>query len=47
MQIAELSRLGGDKAQAAHFYRMFLAENPIDFRDYLIRQRLAAADKSP
>ena len=41
-QIAELSRLGGDLAQAARYYRTFLAEYPRDARQYPLRQRLAA-----
>jgi raffinose/stachyose/melibiose transport system substrate-binding protein len=42
VQIAELSRLAGDKPQAARYYQTFLDENPNDLRRYLIRQRLAA-----
>lgn len=42
VQIAELSRLGGDRRQAARFYRMFLAENPRDQRQFIVKQRLAA-----
>ena len=38
---AELSRRAGEKARAARYYSMFLKENPIDARDYLIRERLA------
>ena len=41
-QIAELSRLGGEPAQAARYYRTFLAEYPRDARQYPLRQRLAA-----
>ncbi|MFZ9682919.1 MAG: hypothetical protein ACO3DQ_06925, partial [Cephaloticoccus sp.] len=40
VQIAELSRLAGDDAQAAENYRKFLSENPRDQRAYLIRERL-------
>jgi hypothetical protein len=45
VQIAELSRLAGDKAQAAKFYRTFLAENPRDLRVYIVREHLAAVEK--
>ncbi len=45
VQIAELSRLAGDRAQAAKFYRTFLAENPRDLRGYIVRQRLAEMEK--
>lgn len=41
-QIAELSRLGGDPAQAARYYRTFLAEYPRDARQYPIRRQLAS-----
>ncbi len=40
VQIGELSRLAGDEAQAAEYYRKFLTENPRDQRAYLIRERL-------
>jgi hypothetical protein len=43
-QIAELSRLGGDPAQAARYYRTFLAEYPRDTRQFPLRQRLAALE---
>jgi len=46
VQVAELSRLAGDKAQAARYYQLFLDENPIDFRCYIVRERLAAVEKS-
>lgn len=45
VQIAELSRLGGDRAQAAKYYRTFLQENPRDLRAYSVRQRLAEMEK--
>ncbi len=45
VQIAELSRLAGDTAQAARYYRTFLKENPVDCRCYMVRQRLAALEK--
>jgi len=45
VQIAELSRLAGDKPQAARFYRTFLRENPIDLRRYIVKERLAAVEK--
>ena len=45
VQIAELSRLGGDRAQAAKFYREFLKENPRDLRHYNVQQRLAEMEK--
>ena len=47
VQIAELSRLAGAKEQAARYYRAFLAENPIDLRRYIVRQRLAALSAVP
>ena len=45
VQIAELSRLAGDRAQAAKFYRTFLTENPRDLRVYIIREHLAEVEK--
>jgi len=45
VQIAELSRLAGNTAQAAAYYRTFLRENPVDCRCYIVRQRLAALGK--
>ncbi len=42
LQVAELSRLAGDRQQAAEYYRIYIAENPIDARVYTVRQRLAA-----
>lgn len=45
VQIAELSRLTGDRQQAAKFYRKFLEENPRDLRVYLIKERLAEMEK--
>ncbi len=45
VQIAELSRLGGDQQQAVEFYRKFLVENPRDQRNFIVRQRLAALDE--
>jgi len=45
VQIAELSRLAGDRRQAARFYRTFLAENPRDLRHYIVRERLAEMEK--
>jgi len=45
VQIAELSRLAGDRPQAARFYRTFLKENPIDLRRYIVKERLAAVEK--
>jgi hypothetical protein len=44
VQIGELSRLAGDGAQAARYYRTFLAEYPRDARQYAVRQRLAGLD---
>ena len=41
VQIAELSRLAGNRPQAAQFYRTFLRENPRDLRDYIVKERLA------
>jgi hypothetical protein len=45
VQIAELSRLAGNRQQAAQFYRTFLKENPRDLRDYIVRERLAEMEK--
>ena len=45
VQIAELSRLTGDRPQAAQFYRTFLKENPRDLRDYIVTERLAEMEK--
>jgi len=45
VQIAELSRLEGNRAQAAKFYRQFLAENPRELRHYNVQQRLAEMEK--
>jgi tetratricopeptide (TPR) repeat protein len=45
VQIAELSRLAGEKAQAVRYYRMFLKENPRDPRGYIIRERIAGLEK--
>ena len=45
VQIAELSRLAGDRKQAAQFYRTFLKENPRDMRGYIVRERLAEMEK--
>lgn len=41
VQIAELSRLAGDTAQAAEYYQKFLKENPRDQRHYIVKERLA------
>jgi tetratricopeptide (TPR) repeat protein len=41
VQIAELSRLSGNRPQAAQFYRTFLKENPRDLRVYIVKERLA------
>jgi tetratricopeptide (TPR) repeat protein len=45
VQIAELSRLAGDRKQAARFYRTFLEENPRDLRHYIVTERLAQMEK--
>lgn len=45
VQIAELSRLAGDRAQAVKYFKAFLQENPRDLRTYSIRQRLAELEK--
>lgn len=45
VQIAELSRLAGQRAQAAQFYRTFLKENPRDLRNYIVKERLAEVEK--
>ena len=45
VQIAELSRLAGNRQQAAQYYRVFLQENPRDFRHYIVTERLAEMTK--
>lgn len=45
VQIAELSRLAGNRPQAAQFYRIFLKENPRDLRNYIVKERLAEMEK--
>ena len=45
VQIAELSRLTGNRPQAAQFYRTFLKENPRDLRDYIVKERLAEVER--
>ena len=45
VQIAELSRLAGERQQAAKFYRTFLAENPRDLRHYIVTERLAQMER--
>jgi len=45
LQIAELSRQGGDRLQAARYYRMFLNENPIKGQGHIVRGRLAEMEK--
>jgi len=45
VQIAELSRLTGERKQAAQYYRQFLKENPRDLRDYIVRERLAQMER--
>lgn len=45
VQIAELSRLEGNRAQAAKFYRQFLKENPRELRHYNVQQRLAEMER--
>lgn len=47
VQVAELSRLGGNAPQAAAFYKKFLAEYPRDSRHYPVRQKLAALGAAP
>jgi len=42
VQIAEVSALGGDAAQARKFYATFLAEYPLDQRNFMVREKLAA-----
>ncbi|MBS0631840.1 MAG: tetratricopeptide repeat protein [Verrucomicrobia bacterium] len=45
IQIAELSRLAGDRAQAVKYFHTFLQENPRDLRAFVVRQRLAELEK--
>ena len=40
MQVAELSRLAGRKADALKYYQMFLNENPLDPREYIVHERM-------
>jgi hypothetical protein len=40
MQVAELSRLAGRKADALKYYQLFLKENPLDPREYIIHERM-------
>ena len=47
VQIAELSRLAGNRAQAAKYYRQFLQENPRDSANYTARRRLADMEAPP
>jgi hypothetical protein len=47
LQIAELSRLAGLKAQAAKFYHLFLNENPRDTANYNARMHLAEVEAPP
>ncbi len=47
VQIAELSRLAGNRAQAAKYYRQFLQENPRDSANYTVRRRLADMEAPP
>ena len=44
LQIAELSRLAGLKAQAARYYHLFLRENPRDTANYNARMHLAEVE---
>ncbi|MBS0664139.1 MAG: tetratricopeptide repeat protein [Verrucomicrobia bacterium] len=44
LQIAELSRLAGLRAQAAKFYHLFLKENPRDSANYNARMHLAEVE---
>jgi len=41
VQIAEVSALLGDRAQARKFYEAFVAEYPLDQRHFMVRQKLA------
>ncbi len=44
LQIAELSRLAGEKQQAAKFYHLFLTENPRDSANFNARMHLAEVE---
>lgn len=44
LQIAELSRLAGEKQQAAKFYHLFLDENPRDTANFNARMHLAEVE---
>ncbi len=46
VQVAELSRQAGRKAEALKYYQMFLKENPTDPREYIIRERMTALEKT-
>ena len=41
VQIAEVSMLTGDRAQARRFYETFLAEYPLDQRRFMVKRKLA------
>ena len=45
LQIAELSRLGGEKAQAEHYFRQFLVKFPAAGEVGAVRERLADLEK--
>lgn len=45
VQIAEVSALTGDPAQARRFYETFLAEYPLDQRRFMVGQKLKGLDK--
>ncbi len=45
VQIAELSRLEGNRAQAVKYYHTFLKENPRDLRTYIVHKRLEELEK--
>jgi raffinose/stachyose/melibiose transport system substrate-binding protein len=47
LQIAEISRITGDTAQAVRYYHTFLDENPIDQRVYTVHRILDALTGGP
>ncbi len=45
VQLAELSRQAARKADALKYYQMFLMENPLDPREYIIHERMKGLEQ--
>ena len=45
VQLAELSRQAARKADALKYYQMFLKENPLDPREYIIHERMKGLEQ--